>query len=257
MNRLFLWAMLPCILICPFSIAASADDDRFELPKDKNTVVIKLDMHGLCEFGKRKNDEPLLTIRADGSVQVGSPYEQLAKAKGSLSKGELNDLLKFIVRDQHFFELKTDGIKTELKGRQVISRCPEATTSIVVNVGGKRREVKCHALRIAAVRYPDAISAVRMFAVEQRLRRLIGLVQIGGQMELAGWLAHVNEKLTSEHKDLQPLEIDSFHSATKNKHGAIQVTFRRTEKDGKLTSAFVMKTTKKEIVTHVGQETID
>ena len=79
----------------------------------------------------------------------------------------------------------------------------------------------------------------------------MGLVQIGGEMELAGYLAHVNKKLAADHRELAPLSIESLQRVRKNKSGEVKVDFVRTEKDGTHTRAGVLQTTKGRIVAYI------
>lgn len=102
MNQTFFRGLTISFLVTLTYTMAWGDNDHIKLPDGKNAVAITLDMFGRCEFGNRKNDEPLMAVRADGSVQVGSPYDYQSRAKGSISVGELKELLSFMIKEQDF-----------------------------------------------------------------------------------------------------------------------------------------------------------
>jgi hypothetical protein len=97
----FLFAAIP-------GLARQSSEIR--LPTDPKTPVITFDWRGGLALQPRIKSEPVLTIRANGTITVVDPFSNVADISGALTAEELQDLLKFMVKDHDVFGIREQEI---------------------------------------------------------------------------------------------------------------------------------------------------
>jgi hypothetical protein len=143
------------------------------LPKDPKTVVLSYDP-GAGGF-VRKGEPPYLKIQADGTVTVTNLHDG-SKKEAKLTAKELDELLRFVLREKDFTTITeakiNDGIK-EAAGKGPFIAVGGAGTSVIkVEADGKKHEVSFRAGAAYLQAYPKVEVLARWVAVEDRLNKL-------------------------------------------------------------------------------------
>ena len=150
------------------------------LPKDPKAVVLSYDP-GAGGF-IRKGPPPNLQIQADGRVTVTNLFDG-SKKESKLTPRQLEDLLRFAIRDNDFFNLSqtriADAIKAEIGNGPAFALGGVGTTVISVQANGKRHEVSYRGASEYLRAYPKAKALAQFVAVEKRLSDLAASVAKG------------------------------------------------------------------------------
>jgi hypothetical protein len=175
------------LLTCAYAWTQVADEPKagdargaIVLPKDPKAVVVTFDPgpNGI----RRKGPAPYLSIPADGQVYVTGWLDESKKETKPTPK-QLEDLLRFIVQDNDFFNIRADKITAGIAAEQAkgvaVALGGVGTPVISVQVNDKRHEVSYRGadeyLRIYAKIRPLA----QLVAAERRLSDLAALVLKG------------------------------------------------------------------------------
>jgi hypothetical protein len=184
-------AALPVLLVgiagwlCSLSLAAEpqkAGDAKppIILPKDPKALVLTFDP-GAGGF-VRKGPAPYLKIQADGAVAVTSLFDG-SKKESKLTAQELQDLLRFVIQENDFFNVtaaKIDAAIKDAAGKGPFIAVGGAGTSVIrVEAGGKKHEVSYRGAGAYLRTYPKARPLAQFVAVEKRLSDLAGKVLKG------------------------------------------------------------------------------
>jgi glucose/arabinose dehydrogenase len=149
-------------------------------PKDPKAVVLTYDP-GAGGF-IRKGQPPYLRIQADGQVTVTDLHDGSIK-EGKLTAKELEDLLRFVVQDQDFFNVTAakidDGIKEAMGKGPGIAIGGAGTSVIMVQANDKKHEVSYRGASAFLQTFPKVEVLGRFVAVEKRLADLANSVVKG------------------------------------------------------------------------------
>jgi hypothetical protein len=177
-----LGAALPALLALLAGASSGAAGDPkpgIVLPKDPTAVVVTFDP-GAGGF-VRKGPPPYLRIQADGRVHVTSPFDG-SKKESKLTPKQLQELLRFVLQDNDFFNVSAariaDAIKEAAKG-PAVAVGGAGTSVIVVQANGKRHEVSYRGAGAQLRVYPKARPLAQFVAVESRLADLAASVAKG------------------------------------------------------------------------------
>jgi hypothetical protein len=207
--------------VSAFTLTALAQTNTpIPLPADPSTVIVTLDWHGYWQDLNRKNPQPDLMIRADGSISVADPRGIWPDIQGRLSAAELQDFLRFIVRDQDFFALDAPDIrrKVELEAARTNSgtTISDAGEPVIrVKTAENDKEIRYYALDFYAMRYPaDRFPSLKalgqLHAVQARLQRLTEEVRGGGKDAINRALADANAYLRRERPEAPLFTADNY-----------------------------------------------
>jgi hypothetical protein len=241
------------LLVVGFALQASADEQdnpsqkapatgmKYALPDDPKAAVIVLDFKGGFT-PPRISDEPTLTIRADGAVDIPAKFEGQKAFKGKLDIEEVQQLLAFIIEKQKFLEYDPAKVREKLAaGGPRLAVADAATTVIRVTVDGRTKEASHYALGIGG----KIEELERLAAIQRRLMQVQSVVQLGGKDQVAKWLEPINAELKKQHPDAAPLTGDDLQSGGERVDGSVYLSFARTVGDdpaaARITSAFVNK----------------
>ena len=176
--RIVVLVALPALLACGAwgrNAPAWARDSKpgITLPDDPKAVVLSYDP-GNGGF-VRKGPPPYLAIRADGRVVVTSPFDGSRK-ESKLTRKQLEDLLRFVIRDNDFFNLTqakiTEAVNKAAAKGPFIAVGGAGTSVIAVQANGKRHEVSYRAAEAYLRAYPKVRPLEQFAAVERRLSGL-------------------------------------------------------------------------------------
>jgi hypothetical protein len=158
-----------------FDARCSAEDKKEEpkpiaLPKDSTTVVLSYDP-GAGGF-VRKGEAPYLKIQADGKVTVTSLFDG-TKKEAKLTAKELDELLRFVTVEKDIFKLTeaklADDVKTASANGPFIAVGGAGTSTLAVEIEGKKHSVSYRAAATFAKTYPKAELLAQYAAIEKKL----------------------------------------------------------------------------------------
>jgi Sigma-70, region 4 len=167
---------------------ASAADDKKDaaakeiaLPKDPKAVVLSWQVTG----GRIRNatDDPFFQVQADGRVVVTARTTG-AKTESKLSPEQLQDLLRFVIREQGFFDLNAKKMQDDLAAAQgngkVAMRVNDGGTSLIgIQADDKEHKISYYAADAYSRAFPKAKSLAQFATIEKRLSELASSVQKG------------------------------------------------------------------------------
>jgi hypothetical protein len=222
------------------SIAApavpEAKDPDIKLPADANAPVITFDHQG--GFIARVSKDPMMVIHADGKIIVNDAWGIGEGGEGKLTRDQLQELLRFVVRDCDFFGYDPNKVTKALAegglkpaGGFAVAAPKDGTTVIVrVQAGDKEHEVRCHDVEIYAERYPSVKALVQMRDLTRRLRRLQVITSAGGPEAAAEALKLGNAELKKKFPEAPALTLaDIFNATTRDGTTVIQFDRRKID----------------------------
>lgn len=224
---------LACATI--FVQAADKKQKRHTLPKDPKAAVIVLEYQGGFT-PPRTNNEPALTIQADGTVILGAPFGQRKRIEAKIDQNELQELLRYLLDDQQMAKFDSAKVKDAVRAEQqkkgglAIAIADASTPYLLVNADGKEYEAKYYALGMMASQYPAVKELARFEAARKRLEQFRSKVAIGGPKVVTKYLAMANEQLKADHPQVPALNDEHLQSAGEFVNGRVYVSFNRQEK---------------------------
>ena len=170
-------------------------------PADPATALIELEQGGLGGHFR-----PRVEVLADGTVRVDG-----VAAATKLARGELAELIEFVVEKQGFFKIDGKKLKRTLERRQV-GYCGTGLTiaRLTADIDGKRATVTQTLLESMATVHPDIEDLIRLRDITRRLQLEARLAQSEGRAKVEGWLTRANRKLKQKHPKVPPLAIADF-----------------------------------------------
>jgi hypothetical protein len=198
------------IAMCALAVNAANAQTRPEipLPLDPSTPVIVLAYSwGLSSV---ENPPPALIIRGDGSV-TATGVDIPGTFGDRMSAAELQDLLHFIIDDQHFFDFNSPEAQANRRGGVRIRDA--STVAIRIRIREKEMEAEFQALARMAEFYFNVTSLVELARVEKELRRLNARALAGGKEVLDAALRQANEYVQA-HPEFPVLTMDDYSDTT-------------------------------------------
>lgn len=219
--------------------AWGADQVIFETPRGARDAVVVYDVEG--GMAARAKHEPLLSIRADNRVVLGNPSGLGSRIEARISDAELQDLLRFIVEQNRFFDFDAEAVKVEMlndgRGRGAVFQVMDGPLTVIrVQLRDRQGEARFYALAAAARLHPGIEALQRLSATEKRLKTFMAWINVGGKQGAEVALKRVNERLHIEHPSIQALSTADLDSAFVYADGGRRAIFvrRRLDKNGKL-----------------------
>lgn len=242
-------SMICCAFVSAILVATSgfAADEVYKLPKDKKAAVITLDHKGGFT-PRRVSDAPVLSILADGTIKMPDRFGFSKDVNGKMSQKELQALLRFIIKENKFFEYDKAKVAAKMKkaaaGRNIPRVADASTLVIEVKIAEKSNKASQYALGLMANQYKTVAEIQQLSAINRRLNRLMNTVRLGGEKELKKNLALVNAELKKKFPKAKALTKHEFQSCYIRKDGSKTVSFNRLGRtaDGKYDRTYVRAT---------------
>lgn len=170
-------------LLCGFGllfqtqISYAVDQLNYPLPTTPDSVIIRFDSQG--GMLPSSNDQPLLSIRADGRLTVNGRWFGGSDRHGQLSPAALQQLLRFIIAEKHFPSLDSSQIEQQLKALQLkdgrlLAIADAPTTQISLQLPPYSHRIAFYAVDMSAQQFPEVSALQDLLAVQNRLKALIG-----------------------------------------------------------------------------------
>ena len=215
-------AGLVCVAAC-----AGSPRPRYELPEDPTAAIVEL----------RKGEARIVRIEADGTIR-------LRNGTTSADPEQIQELLRFIVEDQRFFDIDQQALK--LAVHQANSRYGTAiavmdgnTTTVSVRLRDRVHAVEQYALEFSAQRYSAVPALQRLAAVERAIVRFVAIAHLGGESTALRMLRAANDELYARYPEVELLTMDDLATAGTRKDGALVAHFRRSASATTVTVATV------------------
>jgi len=241
--RLCLTALIP--LTAAIALAADGKKTAYPLPTGARAVVITYDeQNGFTP--PRQNHAPLLSILADGTVQMPDAYGQSRDVTGKISQAELQSLLRFAIEDNSFFSYDAEQVKEkmlEAEGNRQIPRIADAPESVFeIRLTDRRHNVRHYALGMAGQFYKDIEELQKLRAIHERLRQLMNETRVGGKAGIKKLVTAANAELEKQHPGTKPLTGKDFRGSYFRRDGKTAATISRNGKTaaGKPDGTFVV-----------------
>jgi RNA polymerase sigma factor (sigma-70 family) len=193
------------------------------LPNDPDAVVVRMQRTVDADEGPAM----ALTIRADGRVVAEIPEGLLSLAaqdltkvalggvaganpgagpeppparvlEGRLSAGELEDLLRFALYDQKFFDIDPAAVGAAIRERHqcdsnVCDVTDATTTTFRIRTADRTHEVRWPRLAKAVWDFPDVERLLQLYALDRRLQHVFYVLVAGGPERVEAVAAKMNE----------------------------------------------------------------
>jgi len=215
--------------------AAAQEKLSFPLPSDPLAPVITLDWRGGFTLPPRKNMNPALTVRANGTVTVID--SQGGNLETMLSASRLQDLLRFVISDQDFFAISVTKIRKaiaaeERRTRRGMTVFDDPDTVVRIKTADRESEVRFNALGLYARAHPAIKPLQQLSAVQTRLSGLIEELTAGGKQATAVALDQANAYLKQLYPQPAVLGADDYARTVQSADGRKLVEFVRDQGDG-------------------------
>jgi hypothetical protein len=150
---------------------------------------------------------PVIEIFSDGRLRNKG---KLAATR--LTKRELQDLLRFAIKEHKFFEYDEPAVNRTLKAREPGPHCGTGytTTHVLVSIRGKRKEFGVGLLVTKAITHADIEDLAHLYAIERRLHLEAKLAQSGGRAKVMSYLQEANRRLKQRYPKIKPFSIEEF-----------------------------------------------
>jgi hypothetical protein len=237
------------------------------LPTDQNAVVLQMSRSVDSATGPTM----ILTIHADGRVNAEIPdglaslaaadltkhakdraivtdpdrNREPSKTKvitGRLSPQELEELLRFALHDQEFFDFDQAAVKAAIQDRyrsdgNVADSTDATTTCFRIQTADRKHEVKWTRLAKAAWDFPNVERLLQLHALDMRLQQVFYVLLAGGPDRVEAAVQKVNElaqPFYSRYPEIPQLTAADLLGVTPSADGTGMVwTFSRN-KDNKV-----------------------
>jgi hypothetical protein len=224
------------VLIAVFVSTANAQAPSYDLPVDPSVPIITLNyIGGLTEL-PRQNINPVLTIRADGSVTISDALGRTKDIETSISAEEVQELLRFSLKEQRFLDFNSgDTLQAIAAHNALCGRFMKveegATTVIHIRTADLEHEGRFTSLGVFAETYPGVKPLHELWAIEKKLNRFMEEMKAGGKdsVETAA------EQATSFLKQQQSpvtFKVEDLQRTVMTPDGRRMLEFKRDSEDG-------------------------
>ena len=233
MLHLRISAVLTLVIV---STAFASQVPTYDLPVDPSIPIITLNyVGGLTEL-PRQNINPVLTIRADGSVTIVDALGRTKDIETSISGEELQELLRFSLREQSFLDFNSGDTLQAIAAQNALCgrfmRVEEgATTVIHIRTADADHEGRFNSLGVFAETYPGVKPLHELWAIEKKLNRFMEEVKAGGKDSVAT----AAEQATSFVKQQQnpvTFKVEDLQRTVMGPDGRRTLEFKHDSEDG-------------------------
>jgi hypothetical protein len=249
---------------------ATPGKPALRLPTDANAVVLRMDRCVEAANGPRM----VLTIFADGRVAAEVPdgllslfasdLTQYAKDRanaaepagtpaapkgqvieGRLSARELEEVLRFALHDQEFFDFDQAAVKDAIRDiyqsdGNVRDSTDATTTAFRIQTADRTHEVRWSRLGKAAWDFPKVERLLQLHAMDQRLSQVFYVLLAGGPERVEEVVAKMNELVQFYYRrypDLPQLTAADLLKVTPSADGSQMEFLFSRNKDKKVRNA--------------------
>jgi RNA polymerase sigma factor (sigma-70 family) len=197
------------------------------LPKDPQAAVVTWDQWR--PDLPRLKDVPPLRIYADGTVSVNDPHGPGVAVQAKLTAAELQELLRFVVREQGFLQIEQRQLLARLRplpGRSLtdVDDVRQSRTTVQVSADGRENEIRCPDLRLHT---QDSPETRQLTAILERLEQVRLWAYAGGHSGLDAALRLANEELRRQFPEAPLLGPKDLQAALQQANGTAWLNLQR------------------------------
>lgn len=206
----------------------------YVLPNDPQAVVIELNYAGGFT-PPRKNNDPTMTIRTNGTVTLGAPWGQRKRIETKIEQAELQELLRYLLDEQKLAGFDGNAVRAAVKAEQqkqgglAFAVADAPTLELKIHADGKQTAASYYALSMDVGRYPAVKELAQLEAARKRLERLRNEIYAGGKKGVAKHLELANKQLKADHPQVPALVDGDLQMAWQLADGKTTTRFSRTE----------------------------
>lgn len=150
--------------------------NSYQLPADEKTVILRYESLG--SLLPKQNMQPLLTVFANGELDISNTWPERPLHPRQLSAVELQQLLYDIIAERHFLTIDSDAIKKEIddlskRNGRIFAIADAPTTVITLNLPEHNRRIAVYAAESAARQFPEIEGLQDLLAIQNRLKTLM------------------------------------------------------------------------------------
>jgi hypothetical protein len=233
MRHLLASAVLVALFV---STANASQAPSFDLPVDPSVPVITLKYVGGFTELPRQNINPMLTIRADGSVTVSDSLGRTKDIETNISAEEVQELLRFSLNEQSFLEFNTGDVLQAIVAQN--ARCGRSmrvedggTTVIHIRTADLDHEGSFNSLGVFAEAYPGVKSLGQLWTIERKLNRFVEEVKAGGK-DVVSTAAEQASAFVKLQQDPVTFHTEDLQRTVMTPDGRRMLEFKRDREDG-------------------------
>jgi len=160
----------------------------------------------------------LLRANMDKQSDVGPEIE------AKISAEELQDVLRFVIDEQHFFEFDSEIAEQEIEAEQrrigVTTTLWDGVTTIIrIQTADRDHKASFYGLYDHVTEFPTVKSLAKLLAVQDRLMHLVYEIDAGGKESIAAALKSANEYLQTAYPNIPALVLEDFRYVSRTPDG--------------------------------------
>ena len=201
----------PLLTIFADGIVRVIDHSRIKASAEELEATVQYTKNSGNEFSAEERQSllelvDLVRANRDKQPDVGPEIE------AKLSAEELQDLLRFAIDEQHFFqfdphkELEAEQERTGL----MVDLFDGVTTVIRIQTSERDHEATFYGLYDYAMTYPAVKSLAQLLSVQNRLMHLVHEIDAGGKEAISAALKLANEYLRTAYPNIPALVLEDF-----------------------------------------------
>lgn len=210
------------------SFAQDGQQGPYPLPADaKEAVFIYDEQNGFLP--PRQNKAPMVTIRADGTIEMPALYSQREGITGKLSPQELQQFLTFVIEKNRFFEIDEAKLRADMKRadlRRDVVQVSDAPDNIFeIRLADRKHFVSQYTGMAPLYKQVEALQ--QLFAIQRRVYRLKSETNVGGKKGIAALVKQANAALKDQYPDIKPFTTHEFIGSHVRDDGEISALIAR------------------------------
>jgi hypothetical protein len=184
------------------------DHSRIKISAQELRHLLRVIEHSGIKFSAEERRK-FLRVDTDKHSDIGPEIEAKVTAE------ELQDLLRFVIDEQHFFEFDSVTAQQELEAERnrtgrMMHVSDGVTTLIRIQTAERDHKANFYALYEYATAYPAVKSLANLLSVEERLSHLVNEIAAGGKEGIAAALNLANEYLQTAYPNVPALVLEDF-----------------------------------------------
>jgi hypothetical protein len=218
------------------STAFASQVPSYDLPVDPSIPIITLNyVGGLTEL-PRQNINPVLTIRADGSVTISDALGRTKDIETNIPGEEIQELLRFSLREQSFLDFNTGDTLQAIAAQNALCgrfmRVEDgAATVIHIRTVDLDHEARFNSLGVFAETYPGVKPLRQLWTIERRLNDLVEELKAGGKDAVAT-AAEQATLFVKQQQNPVTFKVEDLQRTVMTPDGRRMLEFKHDSEDG-------------------------
>ena len=224
------------LILLTVATAFSGQVPTYDLPVDPSIPIITLNYTGGLTELPRQNINPVLTIRADGSVTISDALGRTKDIETSISGEEVQDLLRFSLKEQSFLDFNTGDALQAIAAQNALcgrfTRVEEGATTIIrIRTLDLDHEARFNSLGVFAETYPGVKPLGQLWTVERKLNDLMEELKAGGKDAVAT-AAEQATTFVKQQQNPVTFQVEDLQRTVMTPDGRKMLEFKRDREDG-------------------------